>query len=260
MELIGCRGEAAPTKQLARGKSNSVSVVASKDSTPTPFVSKRARTSPGEAHREAFLSTYNNPESGISFRYPRNYALEEGDVQERSFFLKTQEDLDLEQAGATLVATVLIPEDGYPNTTFEHGSLQLVTDESVSEKACRDGVTARPNAYGSGSVAVQGTAFFWSEEASETGGVKLMQRTYAGYSQGTCYEFLLTIAADETAVHEAPEPETRNYETTDPENFRKPADMAKIMKQLEKIVSSSQLFRKSLAPPPETTEETADRL
>src|SRR5437660_1059992 len=71
--------------------------------------------------RELSISTYNNPAYGVSFRYPRNYGLEEGNVQEHSYFLKRQEELSIEQPGATLIATVLIPEDAYPNTTFEHG-------------------------------------------------------------------------------------------------------------------------------------------
>jgi hypothetical protein len=46
----------------------------------------------------------------------------------------------------------------------------------------------------------------------------------------------------------------------DAEGFRKPADMARIMKHLEKIVSSTKIVEKSLMPAPETSEETADRL
>ena len=247
LELMGCRGEAPVSRQVARSQSSSGSLVAGStllqnDTDPTPFVGKFAPPSHGGPHREAFLSTYRNLESGVSFRYPRNYALEEGDVQEHSFFLKTQQDLDVEQPGATLVATVLVPEDGFPNTTFEHGSLQLVIDESVTEKACRDRVRTQANASASGHM--QGTDFSWTEETSETGGVKLAERTYAGYSQGTCYQFLLSVAADE-----AP----------DADSSQKPADISKIMKQLEKIISSTQLFHKSVSPP-ETVAETAHRL
>ena len=250
VKLIGCRGEAAPSKQLARTQASAHTPSSGGDASHTSFAAKQVRPPHGDAShkdtpREAFLSNYNNPEQGISFRYPRNYSLEDGEVQERSFFLKRQEDLDLERPGAALVATVLIPEDGYPNTTFEHGSLQLVIDESASEKSCRETVASEANIIRSGTATVQGTAFFWSEHESETGGAKVLERVYAGYSQGTCYEFLLTVAAEEMP---------------DPDGFRKPADIAKIMKQLEKIVSSAQIFSKSVTPPAEIIEETADRL
>lgn len=250
IKLTGCRGEAAPSKPLVRTQASARTSSSVSDASQTSFAGNHVRTPHGDAShkdtaREAFLSNYNNPEQGISFRYPRNYSLEDGEVQERSFFLKRQEDLDLERPGATLVATVLIPEDGYPNTTFEHGSLQLVIDESVSEKGCRDTVMSDSNAIRSGTTTVQGTAFFWSEQESETGGAKVLERAYAGYSQGTCYEFLLTVAAEEMP---------------DPDGFRKPADTEKIMKQLEKIISSAQIFSKSVTPPAEIIEETADRL
>jgi hypothetical protein len=49
-------------------------------------------------------------------------------------------------------------------------------------------------------------------------------------------------------------------EAPDPDGFKKPADTAKIMKQLEKIISSTEIFNKSVPPPPEVSEETANRL
>src|SRR5713226_9850112 len=121
--LTGCGGEAAQSTQTQ---------ASSAGAGPHKNISQ-ARPSRKEFAREASLSTYHNPAEGISFRYPRNYSLEEGDVRESSFFLKRQEDLDSEQPGAALVATVLIPEDGYPNTTFEHGSLQLVASGAGTE-------------------------------------------------------------------------------------------------------------------------------
>jgi hypothetical protein len=194
---------------------------------------------------DAFLSTYNNPEQGISIRYPRNYSLEEGDLLEHSFFLKRQEDLDAEQPGAALLATVLIPEDGYPNTTFEHGSLQLVVNEAGTEKECREISLLGSGGNSARTTTIHGVVFGWSERDSETAGTRVLDRTYAGYSQGTCYEFLLTLAAEE-----AP----------DPDGFKKPADAAKIMRQLEKIVSSAQISAKSATPPVAISEEAADRL
>jgi hypothetical protein len=49
-------------------------------------------------------------------------------------------------------------------------------------------------------------------------------------------------------------------EAPDPDGFKKPADTAKIMKHLEKIISSAQVFTKSATPPAESAEESADRL
>ena len=245
MNLTACGGQAARSAQVAHARTGASATGSSTDAGDTSFASGRTQHFRKDASRETFFSTYNNPEEGISLRYPRNYSLEEGDVEEHSFFLKRQEDLDNEQPGATLVATILIPEDGFPNTTFEHGSLQLVVNEGATEQSCRD-----TSLIGSGTITRRSALFqaivLWgSEKQSETAGTKIWERAYAGYSQGTCYEFLLTVAAEEAS---------------DPDGFNKPADTNKIMKQLEKIVSSTQIFTKSATPSTESGEESADRL
>ncbi len=244
IELAGCGGEAARSAQTTRAQTSSAGADPNKNTSQASLATRPARPSRKEFAREASLSTYHNPEEGISFRYPRNYSLEEGDVQESSFFLKRQEDLDSEQPGATLLATVLIPEDGYPNTTFEHGSLQLVADEAGRERDCRESTLVGPSGNSTRTMTVHGIEFRWSGRESETAGTKILERAYAGYSQATCYEFLLTVAAEE-----AP----------DPDGFKKPADINKIMKHLEKIVASAQFFTKSVTPA-ESNEGAADSL
>ena len=245
VSLAACGGEAARSAQTARARTSSNGTLPSTNTNEASFSSGAAQHFRQEPSRETSLSTYNNPEEGISLRYPRNYSLEEGDVEEHSFFLKRQEDLDIEQPGATLVATILIPEDGYPNTTFEHGSLQLVVNEGGTEQSCRDTSPIGSAAVTRRSALFQAIVLWGSEEQSETAGSKIWERKYAGYSQGTCYEFFLTVAAEEGAEADA---------------FQKPADMNKIMKQLEKIVSSTQVFTKSSTPATEPNEESADRL
>jgi len=242
IELAGCGGEAARSAQTTRAQSNAAGAGPNKNTSQASLTTRPVRPSQKEIARQTSLSTYHNPEVGISFRYPRNYSLEEGNVQESSFFLKRQEDLDIERLGATLLATVLIPEDGYPNTTFEHGSLQLVVNETGTEKNCRESALVGADENSAKTMTMQGIVFRWSGRESETAGTKILERAYAGYSQATCYEFLLTVAAEE-----AP----------DPDGFKKPADTNKIMKQLEKIVGSAQFFPKSATPPEESDEEEA---
>jgi len=241
-DLTGCGVESARSAQT---QASSPVPAPNKNTRQAATASSPAHTSRKEFAREAPLSIYHNPEAGISFRYPRNYSLEEGDVQESSFFLKRQENLDGEQPGATLIATVQIPEDGYPNTTFEHGSLQLIVNEGGTERACRETRLLDPGGSGLRTTTIQGIVFRWSERESETAGTEIVERAYVGYSQATCYEFLLTVAAEG-----AP----------DPDGFRKPADTGKIMKHLEKVVESLQIFTKSARPPAESAEETAGRL
>jgi hypothetical protein len=203
-----------------------------------------ARSNRSDTPRQAFLATYNNPEEGISFRYPRNYVLEEGEVEEHSFFLERQEDLDGEDPGVKLLATVLIPEDAYPNTTFEHGSLQLMISEAETENSCPATRAMETAGKDSPAVTEQGIVLHWNGQETEIAGTKVLQRTYAGYSRGTCYQFRLTVAAEAS---------------TDPDGFNKAADVVRIMKQLENVALSSHFSAKSPAAPGENSTQ-ADRL
>jgi hypothetical protein len=203
----------------------------------------------GHSAHEAFLSTYRNPEHGVSFRYPRNYLLQESSEEELPGaglpFLKLQEELDEEQPGATLVATILIPDDAYPNTTFERGSLQLVANEAGTQKACSEVARSTSAWHSIQTLSVYGVVFRGSEQETDADGTKIRQRIYTGFAEGNCYEFFLSVLAED-----AP----------DPDGFKRAADLAKIMNQLQEIVKSTQIFPEKASPPPETSEVTAQRL
>jgi hypothetical protein len=220
--LVGCPGDGSHRTIATHPNA---SPAASPDKT-HGLVTRDGRAAMKGAPREYALSSYSNPDEGISFRYPRYYALEEGEVEERSFFLKRQEDLDIEQPGARLVATLLIPEDGYPNTTFVHGSLQLTVNDSRAAQSCTEtSVITEQATTALQSPTLQGVLFHGKEWQYLTAGTQVLERQYAGYSNGTCYEFSLVVAAEVA---------------TDPNGITKPADEARIMRQLEKIVKSSQ--------------------
>jgi len=242
--IAGCPRDPVRPEQQPLAKTNSVATL-KKTVNSSSLVTQHAHRLRKDAPRQAFLSTYNNPEQGISFRYPRNYALEEGDVQEHSYFLKRQEDLDNERPGAVLLATVLIPEDGYPNTTFEHGSLQLVVSEGGREGSCRLADSGGAGINAAKLSTLQGVVFAWRGERSDTGGTELLEREYTASYSGRCYEFFVAVAAEGTP---------------DPEGFRKPADTGKILRQLEKIISSVQISAGSTPPEEDSSEESAARL
>jgi hypothetical protein len=211
------------------------------------LVASHGRPAAKGAPREASLSTYSNPEQGISFWYPRYYALEEGELEEHSFFLKRQEDLDLEQPGATMVVTVLIPEDGYPNTTFEHGSLQLLVNDSATPQVCKElpGSGDSTAASALNNMPLQGVLLRGTQWQYETAGTHVTERDYMGFANGQCYEFRLVVAAEIA---------------TEPGGVTKPADEMRILRQLEKIVGSVQFQERRPAPAEELSADDASRL
>jgi hypothetical protein len=213
--VAGCWGDSARAQKL-EGTSNAAPIHGAQ---PLEMKHEHPRAPRYEHGRPGFLSTYRDPVEGISFRYPKNYLLEEGDVPEHSYFLKTQEALDMEQPGAELVMTVSAPEDGYPNTTFEHSSLQLVTNdiEAAGCSADRDREVSRRGRFTTG----EGLKFDWAEQSSVVGGTEIRERHYSAPAGGRCYEFFATVAVAASA---------------EADGFTKPADVEKIQRQLEKII------------------------
>jgi hypothetical protein len=178
--------------------------------------------------REGALSAYNNPDYGLTLRYPRNYLLDEDLDPDDSSGLLTQHDWESRQPGAILVATLLIPDDAYPNTTFAAGHLQFVVNPAVTEAECRAFIVP-PDADGSGvadQILLGGVNFYWRDRGTISDESVSAARDYAGFTSGACYEFTLEVSSSS-----APGSDPRIA----------PADLSKVLRPLEKIVSSLQL-------------------
>jgi hypothetical protein len=211
--LAGCSGRAAlPEKNVG-------SSVAATGQT--------RRAAAKATPREAAFSVYNEPEYGVSFQYPRNYALEESELEEPIPGAKSQAELAEEQPGAVLLATVVIPEDAYPNTTFIEGSLQFAVDPSLMPGSCKELLANQSGGARrrTGTFSVQGVLFAWAEGTTADAGMESVERDYAGYANGACNEFFVHVTVGETE---------------NGDGLERQADAKKIARHLEKIVSSVQ--------------------
>jgi hypothetical protein len=184
---------------------------------------------------EGALSVYNNPAYGLTLRYPRNYLLDEELDPDDSPAFKTQQDWESQQPGAILVATLRIPDDAYPNSTFSSGHLQFVVNPSVTAAECRAFV-APPDSDWPGAtdqITLAGVSFYWRDRGTVSNESVSAARDYAGFSSGACYEFLLEVSSS-TAPGSDP--------------LVAPADLPKLLRPLEKIVASLQLHPRTSQP------------
>jgi hypothetical protein len=202
--------------------------------------------------RDSAFALYHNPAYGVSFRYPRNYALdsldedEDADAVAESPALKTQQQLDAEQPGALLLATIEIPADAYPNTTFVEGHLQFAVNPQSTAESCR-ALVAPPDSDWPGATdqtIIQGIPFHWRDRGVITPDVIVARRDYAGFSAGACYEFFLEVAATPPA-NQAPASAAASDASAAASSLNSPthlapADLPKILRPLEKTVSSFQ--------------------
>jgi hypothetical protein len=208
-------------------------------------------------NRESPFATYNNPGYRLSFRYPRTFSL----TEDREDFgddssLKSQDQLSAGQPGLLLLASVEIPDDAYPNTTFSSGHLQFAVNPTLSEPACR--ALAEPaseadfakafaepdfqatadepeagenpvNHERTGVEDIHARIFHWRQSHILLNHMDYLSRDYFAYSNNTCYEFFLQVSATVPL---------------DPDPVIKPADNPKILRTLEKTVSTFQVRSK----------------
>ncbi len=182
--------------------------------------------------RESAFSTYSNPEVGVAFHYPRSFALEEG-TPDHGPGVRSKEELEDQEPGTVLVATVIVPDDAYPNTTFAGGSLQFAVNVYLTAGSCRQNLISRlgDSNRASGNATIQGVAFTWTDSDQGDAGREYFERDYAGFANDTCYEFFLRVAVDAAGDQDA---------------GRAP-DENKILGHLDKIVSSLQMEPKAVS-------------
>jgi hypothetical protein len=180
--------------------------------------------------RESAFSQYSNPDFGVAFRYPRNFALDETETPENTG-VRNQEELQDEEPGAVLIASVVIPDDAYPNTTFAGGSLQFVVNRYLTAGTCRKNLIERVGDSNgrTGATTIQNVDFAWADNDEGDGNTEFFERDYAGFTNGTCYEFFLRAGA------------SANSDGT------RPPDDKKILGILEKILASLQFEAKPVS-------------
>jgi hypothetical protein len=262
ISAVGCSSNAASVR-----KEHARALAASKPPVTIAAVARASEHFAKPAPRDANFAKYSEPDYGVSFRYPRNFALldsaaDDGDsdrviswqqAKESGAGVRTAEELADDDPGATLIATVVVPDDAYPNTSFAGGSVQFAINRYQTARSCRANLVARSGDAGvvTGTVTAQGVAFAWIDINAGDGTTEFYERDYAGFSGDTCYEFFVRVGVGavpaqtqqlaSTATGNGIAPETGSSATNiESGGYRSPNER-KIIAHLEKIVASLQL-------------------
>jgi len=224
---------------------------------PAPAVEPAAATTaamPVEAAKKAVkkhrptIATYVNGTYGVSFSYPRKYSLEAGSKQSEMPL-----DAGFVKPGAVEIASVNMPDSGYPDTDFSSALVNLSVNQGLSREECAqfaetanasaniDGQADNPSAEtGDASASTRATP---AEEAQQPASVKLgsnefsetEQMKQAGARQsdvkyfhvfrnGACYEFALDIETSRKADEDLAQ-----------------VDRGQVFKQLGKILTTAKI-------------------
>jgi hypothetical protein len=190
------------------------------------------------------IATYVNGTYGVSFSYPRKYSLEAGGKQSEMAL-----DAGFVKPGAVEIASVDMPDSGYPATDFSSALLNLSVNQGLSQEECAQ-FAGTPNAGGKNDAQPDkstetgnATDSTPAEEAQQPTSVKLgsnefsetEQMKQAGERQSdvkyfhvfrndACYEFALDVETSRKADEDLAQ-----------------VDRGQVFKQLAKILTTAKI-------------------
>jgi hypothetical protein len=266
LAVIGCSGEAASVRQE---KARTLAA-----SAPRPTVAGLAKPSEHVVKatpRDSAFAKYYDPDYGVTLRYPHNFVLLESaaddvdghvdsdriisweQAKQAGAGIRTAEELAADDAGAALLATIVVPDDAYPNTSFAGGSVQFAVNRYQTAGTCRSNLLGRmgDDKTPSGTVTSQGISFAWIETDAGDGSTEFYERDYAGFGNDACYEFFVrvgvksTAPVDQTSLQNVSSAsagvDTASSVTSEESAGSRRLDQRKILVRLEKIVANLQV-------------------
>jgi hypothetical protein len=145
--------------------------------------------------------TYSDANSGVSFLYPRKFALATGDKAKPQLGAVGEVPMNFAQPGGVAVATVSVPGSLYRSTDFESAFFNVNVNRNISEEQCghfaivdtrdADGETVDAEKVKVGSIEMEMTSDFSANimKQAET-------QYYHAYQDGVCYEYVLGLGTE----------------------------------------------------------------
>jgi len=173
--------------------------------------------------------TYSDPNSGVSFVYPRKFTLSSGDETQPGGMDKLA--MNFVEPGGVAIATVELPKTLYPGTDFASGFFRVNVNRSLSEEECPHFAFVDSNDADGEPIDAEKVKVGMSDEAKEMemtsefeGSATRQMETqyYHNYENGACYEYVLGLGTAGFGMKEGV----------------KPVDRDEVFARLEKILAT----------------------
>jgi hypothetical protein len=224
---------------------------------PTPAAIAQAESKPASkkpvVHKKPATANYTDKTYGVTFEYPRRYAIETGDAA-AELLMSNPVPMNFVQPGGIALAAVELPETGLANTDFSSAFFNVSVHKNLSADQCNEFAVPQPkseSATSSNEVGKQETtakadaqsATSETKPSNETASnSKLMvgdmqlrateavsgegtrqsdSKYFHVYQNGACYEFALNVTTDASA-----------------EGLVKHVDRDKVFTRLEQILAT----------------------
>jgi hypothetical protein len=168
--------------------------------TPAAGVAARVKKTPKK--RPANV-TYSDANSGLSFLYPRRFALTSGDKAQSQLATVSRNEapMNFVQPGGVTVATVALPGGSYPGTDFASAFFNVNVNRSVSEQECAhfafvDTSSADGEPVDAEKVKIGSTDMEMTSDFSANAIKQAETQYYHSYENGACYEYVLGLGTE----------------------------------------------------------------
>jgi hypothetical protein len=226
--------------------------------TPAPMPVQQAAVKPARkkvVRKAPATLTYADKTSGVSFKYPRKYALKTGDAA-NELVASGPVPMDFTQPGGMALAAVALPDSVYPNSDLVSAFFNVSVNKNVATEQCGEFSVPQPNLATPADPAIHATAQVSTpvsgqpmsklmigdlelqsteNKASGESGSGTREATskyYHVFQNGACYEFALQVATNNPKV------ETSGETTPTTEATTKHIDREEVFKRLEKILAT----------------------
>jgi hypothetical protein len=211
--VSACSKQTAKTAQV--GVSNPPVSSANAPQTPAPDAATAAApTEVKKAKKRPANVTYRDPNSGVTFQYPRKFALATGD-KAQPHVSDEGVPMNFVNGGGATIATVAMPKKLYPGTDFESGFFSVNVNRSLSAEECSKFAFVETNRGSDEPLSPEKVKVGATDMAmtDEFGGDALKQaeaRYYHSFDGGACYEYVLGFGTAGYGAKEGIEPVNRD--------------------------------------------------
>ena len=244
---VGCSSD-KPKPVTAANQSPVTQPESAVPTAPAPAVQAENKPAPRKVvHKKPATVSYTDKDSGVTFEYPRRYAIETGEAA-TSLLASNPLSMNFVQPGGVALAAVELPETGFANTDFSSAFFNVSVNKTLTADQCSEFAVPRPkvapqaSSTESASKEAATPAASTSPEIQSASNPKLMlgdlelrateavtgegtrqsdSKYFHAFQNGACYEFALNVT---TVASE--------------DGVMKHVDRDKVFNRLEKILAT----------------------
>jgi len=171
---------------------------------PAPATQTESKPAPKKVVRKRPATVnYSDKTYGVSFEYPRKYAIETGDAA-TSLVASTPLPMNFVQPGGVALAAVELPETGFAQTDFSSAFFNVSVNKALTEEQCAQFAVPKPLPSSSEDSAAQpgaepsklmlgDMALLGTEAVAGEGTSQSDVKYFHAFENGACYEFALNV-------------------------------------------------------------------